>query len=95
LCCPGITERGGHIVYKANVKEIITEPLTGEQATSSSSSDGADVQATGEESVAADCVMQKGSAVSQGCNFHLHCAWCSCGHEVAAVRHGRCLSEAK
>lgn len=47
----GITERGGHIVYKANVKEIITEPLPAEQASSSSSSssDGsaAAVRATG------------------------------------------------
>jgi prolycopene isomerase len=42
----GITERGGHVVYKANVKEIITEPLPGHEASSSSSS-GSDVQATG------------------------------------------------
>lgn len=43
----GITERGGHIVYKANVREIITEPLPAEASSSGSSSSGADVQATG------------------------------------------------
>jgi phytoene dehydrogenase-like protein len=34
----GITARGGHIVYKANVKEIITEPLPDTSSSSSSSS---------------------------------------------------------
>lgn len=42
----GISERGGHVVYKANVKEIITEPLPAGEASSSGSS-GADVRATG------------------------------------------------
>jgi len=40
----GITERGGHVVYKANVKEIITEPV---QSSSSSSSSEAGIRATG------------------------------------------------
>jgi phytoene dehydrogenase-like protein len=41
----GITERGGHVVYKANVKEIITEPL--QSSSSSSSSSEAGIRATG------------------------------------------------
>lgn len=57
----GISERGGHVVYKANVKEIITEPLPAEEASSSSS--GADVQATGGpcfEMFLAVCVCESG-----------------------------------
>ena len=34
----GITEKGGHIVYKANVKEIITQPPPAAESTNGSSS---------------------------------------------------------
>jgi hypothetical protein len=50
------------VVYKANVKEILTEPLPAEEASSSSSS-GADVKATGKpclEMFLAVCVCESG-----------------------------------
>lgn len=40
VVCAGIQERGGAVVYKANVKEIITEDATASTSSSSSSSNG-------------------------------------------------------
>eukprot|EP00879_Flechtneria_rotunda_P031484 GHRR01034401.1.p1 GENE.GHRR01034401.1~~GHRR01034401.1.p1 ORF type:complete len:291 (+),score=89.08 GHRR01034401.1:305-1177(+) len=45
----GIVEKGGHVLYKANVKEIITEPVASTSGRSSSNGDSSssNVRATG------------------------------------------------
>jgi prolycopene isomerase len=61
----GITERGGHIVYKANVKEIITEPLP-DSSSSSSSSNGASTSSSGGSGVKATGVRLADGRVFRG-----------------------------